>query len=319
MVGNIDQEVSHSRHSRGIRRLFRSRPVLAPGVSEGLPESSDVDGLSGEPLVRIAPPQGRTALRPRELWTHHELLYFLVWRDLKVRYKQVALGASWIVLQPIVAVAIFSLLFGRLLKVPSEGVPYAAFMFAALLPWQFFLSGVNRSANSLVGNQQLITKIYFPRILLPIAAVLSGFVDFGVALVVFAMLLLYYGIVPSAAMLLLPLFLLAVFGATLAVGLWLSALSVRYRDVAHVLPFLAQFWFFATPVAYSSMIVPDPWRTMLGLNPMAGIAEGFRWALLGQALTVGPMILISLVVSAVLLVGGVFYFGRMETSFADEV
>ncbi len=293
--------------------------MLAPEVVDQLFQSPDGDGFSGTPLVRLGGQQERTIVRLRELWAHHELLYFLVWRDIKVRYKQVALGASWIVLQPILSVALFSVLFGRLLNAPTEGVPYPAFVFAALLPWQFFISGVNRSANSLIGNQQLITKIYFPRILLPMAAVLSGCVDFAVALTVFAILLLYYGIVPSASVLLLPLFLLAVFSATLAVGLWLSALSVRYRDIAHALPFLTQFWFFATPIAYSSMIVPEPWRTILGLNPVAGVAQGFRWALLGQELTMGPMILISLAVSTLLLVGGVFYFWRMETSFADEV
>ncbi len=295
------------------------RAELATLGVAGPAGAAEADVPDAAPLMRIRPARGRARLHLGELWSYRELLYFLAWRDVKVRYKQATLGVAWVILQPILTVTLFTILFGRLLKAPSEGVPYAVFVFAALLPWQLFATALNQSGNSLVVNQQLITKVYFPRILLPVASVLAGLIDFGVAFLVLLVLLFYYGIVPSAAVALLPLFLLAALGTGLAAGLWLSALNARYRDVQHLLPFLTQFWFFATPIAYSSTLVPESWRTVLGLNPMAGVAEGFRWALLGQELTVGPLILVSVGLSTALLVGGLLYFLRMETTFADVV
>ncbi len=295
------------------------RAELATLGVAGPAGAAGADVSDAAPLMRIRPARGRARLHLGELWSYRELLYFLAWRDVKVRYRQATLGVAWVILQPILTVTLFTILFGRLLKAPSEGVPYAVFVFAALLPWQLFATALNQSGNSLVVNQQLITKVYFPRILLPVASVLAGLIDFGVAFLVLLVLLFYYGIVPSAAVALLPLFLLAALGTGLAAGLWLSALNARYRDVQHLLPFLTQFWFFATPIAYSSTLVPESWRTVLGLNPMAGVAEGFRWALLGQELTVGPLILVSVGLSTALLVGGLLYFLRMETTFADVV
>ncbi len=287
---------------------------------EAQPATADVAG-DGRALAvqRIAPPRGRADLGLRELWSYRELLYFFVWRDVKVRYKQAALGVAWVVIQPILMVTLFSLLFGQFLNAPSNGVPYAVFVLAALMPWQLFATALNQSGNSLVSNQQLITKIHFPRILLPIAAVLAGLIDFAAASVVLMALLAYHGIVPTTAVLLLPVFLIVAIVTALAVGIWLAALNARYRDVQHLLPTLTQFWFFATPIAYSSALVPESWRILLGLNPMAGVAEGFRWVLLGQPLTSGPMILVSFCLTALLAVGAVFYFQRTASTFADVV
>lgn len=281
--------------------------------------AADDGGARDDTVLRIRPPQGRTDLALRELWSYRELLYFFVWRDVKVRYKQAALGVTWVVIQPILMVTLFSLLFGRFLNAPSNGVPYAVFVLAALMPWQLFATSLNQSANSLVVNQDLITKIHFPRVLLPIAAVLAGLIDFGVALLVLVALLIYHGIMPSAAILLLPLFMIGTLVTALAVGIGLSAVNARYRDVQHLLPTMTQFWFFATPIAYSATLVPESWRTFLGLNPMAGVAEGFRWALLGQELSSGPMILVSFALSALLAVAAIFYFQRTTSTFADVV
>ncbi len=294
-----------------------SMPLVSTTVKGG--SAADAPDRRDEPVVRITPPRGRADLSLRELWSYRELLYFFVWRDVKVRYKQVALGVAWVVIQPIMMVTLFSLLFGRFLNAPSEGAPYAVFVLAALMPWQLFATALNQSANSLVVNQDLITKIHFPRILLPIAAVLAGLIDFCVALLVLVGLLAYHGIVPSATIFLLPVFVIGMLLTALAVGVGLSALNTRYRDVQHLLPTLTQFWFFATPIAYSSTLVPESWRILLGLNPMAGVAEGFRWALLGQELTVGPMILVSLALSTVLAVVAILYFQRMTSTFADVV
>lgn len=270
-------------------------------------------------VLRITPPRGRTDLALRELWSYRELLYFFVWRDVKVRYKQAALGVAWVVIQPIMMVTLFSLLFGRFLDAPSHGVPYAVFVLAALMPWQLFATALNQSGNSLVVNQDLIRKIHFPRILLPIAAVLAGLIDFGVALLVLVGLLIYHGIMPSAAILLLPVFMIGTLMTALAVGIGLSAINARYRDVQHLLPTMTQFWFFATPIAYSSTLVPESWRTLLGLNPMAGVVEGFRWALLGQEVAATPMILVSFGLSALLAVAAIVYFQRTASTFADVV
>src|SRR5882672_4607305 len=271
------------------------------------------------PTLRIAPSKGWVSLKLRELWEYRELLYFLVWRDIKVRYKQTALGATWAIIQPVFTMLVFSLFFGRLGKVPSDGIPYPIFAFAALVPWTFFANGLGQSSNSLVGNANLITKIYFPRLIVPLASVFSGIVDFLLAFVVLLGMMLYYGLVPTLNVLWLPLFLLLALITSLGVGLWLSALNVEYRDVRHLVPFITQFWLFATPIAYPSSLLPDPWRTIYGLNPMVGVVEGFRWALLGTNTAPGPIIAVSSAVALVILVTGAFYFRRMERTFADIV
>lgn len=259
------------------------------------------------------------SLRLPDLWTYRELLYFLVWRDVKVRYKQTALGAAWALLQPILAMVIFTLIFGRLAKLPSDNIPYPLFVYTALLPWQLFAFALTESSNSLVTNQHLIRKVYFPRLIIPISAVLVGLVDFSISLLVLAGMMWFYGVRPAATtLLLIPFLLLAVITA-LAMGLWLSALNIQYRDVKYVVPFLAQFWMFATPVVYSSNSVPQKWRMIYGLNPMAGVVDGFRWALLGTGSGSRPMMLISVAAVFLLLGTGLVYFRHMERSFADMV
>lgn len=275
---------------------------------------------TAEPQVLILEPsKGFFRLRLGDLWEYRELLYFLVWRDVKVRYKQTALGAAWAILQPVMTMIVFSIFFGRFGKMPSDGIPYPVFAFAALLPWQLFAYALSESSNSLVSNQNLITKVYFPRLVIPIAGVLAGLVDFAIAFAVLLVLMRYYGIVPTSAVALLPLFVLLAMMTALAVGLWLSTLNVKYRDVRYTIPFLTQIWMFATPVAYPSSLVPKPWRALLGLNPMAGVVEGFRWALLGKAPTPGPLLAVSILAVLVLLIGGLIYFRRTESTFADIV
>jgi lipopolysaccharide transport system permease protein len=270
------------------------------------------------PVFEIGPARGWLDLDLRELWEYRELLYVLTWRDVKVRYKQTAIGALWVVLQPVLTMLLFSVLFGQFARLPSEGVPYPLFVFAALLPWQLFARALSDSSASLVQNQNLVTKVYFPRVMMPLSAVLAGLIDFVIALAVLLALMLIYGFVPTLAILTLPLFLLMAIAAALGVGLWLAALNVQYRDVAYAMPFLTQFWFFATPIAYSSSLVPEPWRALLGLNPMAGVADGFRWALLGAA-PPGPLLAVSAGVVLALLVSGLIYFRRTEDSFADLI
>lgn len=274
---------------------------------------------SDVPVTIIQPSKGWISLDLRELWRYRELLYFLVWRDVKVRYKQTALGATWAVLQPILTMVVFTLFFGRLAGVPSDGIPYPIFSFAALVPWTFFSHGLTQSANSLVGSQNLITRVYFPRLAIPIATVASGLVDFGIAFLVLAVMMVFYGFPPTAdAVWVLPLVILALITA-LGAGLWLSALNVEYRDVRYVLPFLTQFWLLATPIAYPSSLLEEPWRTIYGINPMAGVVEGFRWALLGADTAPGPMIAVSSLGAMVLLISGALYFRRMEKTFADVI
>ncbi|HXP85597.1 MAG TPA: ABC transporter permease [Bryobacteraceae bacterium] len=274
-------------------------------------------GAPAQDVLIIRPTRGWLKLNLGELWAYRELLYFLVWRDIKVRYKQTALGAAWAVLQPVLTMAVFSIFFGRLAKMPSDGVPYPIFVFAALLPWQLFAFALTESANSLVGSQNLIKKVYFPRLVVPISSVLAGLVDFGISFVVLLCLMLYYHIVPTWAVALLPLFIVLALATALSVGLWLSALNVEFRDVRYTIPFLTQFWLFATPVAYPSSLVPAHWRPLLGLNPMAGVVDGFRWALLGQSSAPGPLLWVSIGAVIVLLFGGLMYFRRMESTFAD--
>jgi len=271
------------------------------------------------PRLRIAPSQGWVSLKLGELWDYRELLYFLIWRDVKVRYKQTVLGAAWAIIQPVFTMLVFSLFFGRLAKIPSNGLPYPIFAYAALVPWTFFANGLSQSSNSLVSSANLITKVYFPRLAIPLATVLSGVVDFALAFGVLLLMMLYFGILPTINVLWLPVFLLLALVTSLGVGLWLAALSVEYRDMRYVVPFVTQFWMFATPIAYPSTLLTEPWRTLYGLNPMVGVVEGFRWALLGTSSAPGPMVFVSALASLAILVGGAFYFRRMEKSFADLV
>ncbi|MBA3355841.1 MAG: ABC transporter permease [Pyrinomonadaceae bacterium] len=274
---------------------------------------------SSLPIFFIRPASSWSSIGLKELWEYRELLYFLVWRDVKVRYKQTALGAAWAIIQPLMMMVVFSLFFGYLAKVPSDGIPYPIFTFCALLPWQLFAHALTESSNSLVANERLITKVYFPRLVVPIAAVLGGMVDFAVAFAILVVMMLYYGIVPTWALVTLPTFILLAIMTALGVGLWLSALNVQYRDVRYTIGFLIQFWLFATPVAYSSSIVPERWRLLYGLNPMAGVVEGFRWALLGKSEPPGALLAVSVAVVILILVGGLYYFRRMEQEFADVV
>ncbi|HEV8674901.1 MAG TPA: ABC transporter permease [Methylomirabilota bacterium] len=279
------------------------------------------DAAPAPELTRIVirPSRGWVPLRLGELWAYRELLYFLAWRDVKVRYKQTVLGAAWAVLQPLLTMVVFSVVFGRLANVPSDGLPYPIFAYCALLPWQLFAHALVESGNSLVGNQNLITKVYFPRLVIPLAAVAAGLVDFAIAFAVLVGLMAYYGIVPTLAALALPGLVLLALLAALGVGLWLSALNVQYRDVRYTIPFLTQLWLFATPVAYPASLVPERWRPLVGLNPMSGVVEGFRWALLGGPEPPRAMLGVSIVVVIAVLVGGLYYFRRMERTFADVV
>lgn len=271
------------------------------------------------PVLRIEPSRGWVPLKARDLWEYRELLYFLIWRDIKVRYKQTALGAAWAIIQPLFTMLVFSLFFGRLAKVPSDGIPYPIFSYAALVPWTFFAQGLTLSSDSLVGSANLIRKVYFPRLVIPVSAVLAGVVDFSIAFSLLLAMMAFYGMVPTWNLLWLPALLLLALVTALGVGLWLSALNVRFRDVKYMLPFVTQFWLFATPIAYPSSLLEQPWRTIYGLNPMAGVVEGFRWALLGTQTHPGAMMLVSAAAALALLIGGAFYFRRMEKTFADTV
>ena len=275
--------------------------------------------VSKHSTLRVEPGRAWTAIDLKEVWQYRELLYFLTWRDVKVRYKQTVLGATWAIIQPLFMMLVFSLFFGRLARVPSDGIPYPVFALCGLLPWQLFAHALTESSNSLVGNQNLITKVYFPRLVIPIAAVLGGVIDFVIAFLLLLALMLYYGIVPGIAIVTLPGFLLLALLTALAVGLWLSALNAQYRDVRYTISFLVQFWLFATPVAYPSSLVPEKWRPLYGLNPVAGVVEGFRWALLGKSQAPGAMLWVSVSVVVVLLLGGLYYFRRMEQEFADVI
>jgi lipopolysaccharide transport system permease protein len=271
------------------------------------------------PTFFIRPQSGWTAAGLKELWEYRELLYFLTWRDIKVRYKQTVLGAAWAIIQPFMMMVVFSLFFGYLAKLPSDGIPYPIFAYCALLPWQLFAHALTESSNSLVANERLITKVYFPRLVVPISAVLGGLLDFAIAFVILLLMMAYYGVRPTWAIVTLPAFLLLAMLTALGVGLWLSALNVKYRDVRYTISFLIQFWLFATPVAYSSSIVPARWRALYGLNPMAGVVEGFRWALLGKSGGPGALLAVSVAVVILILIGGLYYFRRMEAEFADVV
>jgi lipopolysaccharide transport system permease protein len=272
-----------------------------------------------DPIICIKPSQGWVSLKLRELWEYRELLYFLTWRDIKVRYKQTVLGAAWAIIQPFFTMIVFSLFFGKLAQIPSDGIPYPIFSYAALVPWTFFAYGLNESSNSLVSSGNLIKKVYFPRLAIPVSMVLSGVVDFLLAFLVLLGMMLYYGRLPTINVLWLPLFLLLALVTSLGTGLWLSAMNVQFRDIRYTIPFLTQFWLFATPIAYPSSLLSEPWRTLYGLNPMVGVVEGFRWALLGVDTAPGLIILASSLAALGLLVSGVYYFRRMEKIFADVV
>jgi len=260
-----------------------------------------------------------TSLHFDELWDYHELLYFLIWRNLKLRYKQTILGAAWAVIQPFFAMVVFSIFFGGLAHIPSEGVPYPVFSYAALVPWTFFANALTQGSNSLIEQEQTITKVYFPRLLLPMAAVLSNLLDFAIAFVILIGMMLWYGLVPTAAVWTLPIFILMATLTALGVSIWLSALNVRFRDIRYVTAFLIQVWLFATPVAYPSSLLPEKWRALYGLNPMAGVVEGFRWALLGNVNVSFALLSISFVVVIGVLAGGLYYFHSVEDTFADVV
>jgi lipopolysaccharide transport system permease protein len=259
------------------------------------------------------------SLQLGELWEYRELLFFLVWRDVKIRYKQTALGAAWAVLQPFFTMVVFSVVFGRLAGLPSDGVPYPVFTYSALLPWQLFAFALGESSNSLVAHQRLISKVYFPRLIIPLSAVGVGLVDFGVSFVVLLGLMTYYGIAPTLALWTVPFWALLAVSSALGVGLWLSALNVKYRDVRYTLPFMTQIWMFASPVAYASSLVPETWRPLYAVNPMVGVIDGFRWALLGTPAPSQVTLLVSLGAVSTLLLTGLMYFRRTERSFADLV
>lgn len=279
------------------------------------------------PLIRLKPSRGWVSLKLAELWRYRELLYFFTWRDLKIRYKQTVMGASWAIIQPFFTMVIFSLFFGRLAKIPSDGVPYPIFSYTALVPWTFFANGLLQGANVLVNNSDMIRKIYFPRLSMPIATVMAGLVDFFLAFIVLLGMIVAYNLIPAAnynapitwTILWLPLFLLLAIVTTLGVAFWLSAMNAQFRDVRYIVPFLVQAWMFLTPIAYPSSLVAMPWRLLFGLNPMAGVVEGFRWALLGTDTAPGPLILVSAVVAVIFLVSGAFYFRRMERVMADVI
>src|SRR3984893_4574823 len=270
-------------------------------------------------VVRIEARRGWLALDLGELWAYRDLVYFFVWRDIKVRYKQTVIGAAWAILQPVLTMLVFSLFFGKLARIPSQGLPYPIFYYSALLPWMYFATAMQGATNIVVDQQRVITKIYFPRVVLPIAAVLSGLLDFVISFVVFLAMMVYYRIVPTAAILWLPGFTLLAILTALGVGLWLSALNALYRDVRYVLPFLVQFWMFASPVAYASSLVPEKWRWLYGLNPMAGVIEGFRWALTGHGQPPGILLAASSAAVILLVFSGLVYYHAVEGTMADVV
>ena len=274
---------------------------------------------SKRPPLILRPTHGWASLNLRDLWVYRELFYFLIWRDLKVRYKQTALGATWAIIQPVMQMIVFTLLFGNIAKLDSDGIPYPIFTYTALLPWGLFAKAINDSGRSIVLNRSMITKIYFPRLVVPTAKVLGGLVDFGIQFIVLIGLMIYFEYPPTANILTLPLFILLALVTALGAGLWLSAMNVIYRDVGYVIPFLTQFWFFATPIIYSASAIPEEWQFLYSLNPMVGVVEGFRWAVLGSAAPPDAKLLLSASISVIMLISGMFFFRRMERTFADMV
>ncbi len=289
-------------------------------LAEGAPSAArGAEVPEPAPTSDITPPKGWFEINLREVWASRELLYFFVWRDLKVRYKQTAIGVGWVVIQPLLTMMVFSFFFGRLAKMPSGGLPYPLFYYCALLPWTYFASALTASTQTIVEHERLITKVYFPRLLLPMSSVVSGLVDAAVSFVILMGMTLYYHIVPKSTTLLLPVFLLLAVATALGAGMLLSALNAIYRDVRHAIPFLVQFWLFVSPVAYPSSLIPAKWRWLYGLNPMAGVIDGFRWAVTGQGNPPTGLLLTSVGTIVVLLVGGLLYFKSMEGTIADRI
>ncbi len=284
-----------------------------------LRKEASAKNLWGEPTLVIQPRRHLFALDIKAIWEYRELLYFLIWRDLKVRYRQSAIGVGWVILQPLMTMVVFTAVFGKFVGVPSDGLPYPIFIFSALLPWTLFANSLTRGSASVVGNTQLVSKIYFPRLILPLSGVLSPVADFAVAFVILIGMMVWFGISPTWGILALPLLVLLAILTALAIGLWLSALNVRYRDVGHAVPFLVQIWMFITPVTYPVSLVPEKWRLLYSLNPMTGVIEGFRWALLGQQSPDFAVITVSAVMMFTLLVTGIVYFRYTERTFADVI
>ncbi len=269
--------------------------------------------------IYIKPSRGLAALNLRDLWTYRELVFFMIWRDIKVRYKQTLLGALWAIIQPVLTMLVFNFIFGSIAKVPTEGIPYPIFSYTALLPWGLFTAALNNASRSLTSNQNMVTKIYFPRLVLPLSSALGGLVDFAIAFLILIVMMVYYQVTPTAAIWTLPLFLLLTVITALGVALWLSAINVQYRDVNYVLPFLTQFWLFLTPVAYSAKVISDKWQLVYSLNPMAGVVNGFRWALLGTNTGPNLNMAVSVGISLIFLITGLLYFRSMEKTFADTI
>jgi lipopolysaccharide transport system permease protein len=289
-------------------------------ADQGGREVTMLSDIPGEvPVIKIKPSKGWAPLNLRELWAYRELVYFFTWRDIKIRYKQTVLGAAWAVLQPLLAMLIFSIFFGRLAGMPSDDIPYPLFSYSGMVIWLFFANGVTNASNSMVESANTIKKVYFPRLAIPLGAILSGLVDFVLAFILLLGMMAYYGIWPTINVLWLPLLLLLALVTALGVGLWFSAMNVLFRDVKYATPFVIQAWLFATPIAYPSSLVPEPWNIIYGLNPMAGVVDGFRWALLGVDSKPGPMLAVSAVVSVIIFISGTFFFRRMEKTFADVI
>jgi lipopolysaccharide transport system permease protein len=321
-IGWADQGRACSAHSAGGQPWFNSCSFM---LTLERKSSSRVGGISlpegvGKTTdVIIQPSTGLFHLDLNAVWHYRELLYFLIWRDVKVRYKQTVIGAGWAILQPLMTMVIFTIVFGNFVKVPSDGLPYSIFAYTALLPWNFFAQAISHSGNSLVGNANLIKKVYFPRLIVPISAAVAPLVDFAIAFVMLLGIMTWFGIAPTWGMLTLPFFLFLALVTALSVGLWLSALNVRYRDVGYIIPFLTQFWMYASPVVYPVSLVPEKWRLLYSLNPMVGVIEGFRWALLSKGSPDFGVMAASGVVIMALLLGGIVYFRQMERTFADVV
>jgi lipopolysaccharide transport system permease protein len=270
--------------------------------------------------IYIKPSTGLTALNLRDLWVYRELVFFMIWRDIKVRYKQTLLGALWAIIQPVMTMLVFNFIFGSVAKVPTDGIPYPIFSYTALLPWGLFVTALNQASRSLTSNHNMITKVYFPRLVLPMASVLAGLVDFAIAFVIMLGMMWYFKVTPTLSVLwTLPLFLLLALITALGVALWLSAINVKYRDVNYALPFLTQFWLFITPVAYSANVISEKWQLVYSLNPMAGVVNGFRWALLGAGNGPDAALWVSVAISVLILVSGLYYFRNMERTFADTI
>lgn len=274
---------------------------------------------SSIPVILVRPSKGWASLNLGELWRYRELVYFFIWRDIKVRYKQTLLGAAWAIIQPFFVMVIFNIFFGKLAKIPSDGIPYPIFSYVALLPWQLFENGVRKAGNSLVSGRNLLTKVYFPRLAIPIATVIAGLVDFALALTILLGMMWFYDYSPTKWILFTPLLLILALVTALGTGLWLSALNVTYRDIGYIIPFILRVWFFLTPITYSASIVPEEYQTIYALNPMTGVIQGFRWAMLGAGEPPSALILASTVAAVFLMISGLFYFRRMERTFADVV